>query len=119
RSQLSVESGREAMRTLLSLSQRPEAVFISNNLLTLGALLEMNAQAVSSPHDLGIVAFDEHPWAAVSCPPISVVRQPTRQIGQVAAEMILSLIDGSPVPEKRVVLPCDLVVRQSCRAKNP
>ncbi len=46
-------------------------------------------------------------------------RQPTRQIGQVAAEMILSLIDGSPVPEKRVVLPCDLVVRQSCRARNP
>jgi LacI family transcriptional regulator len=119
RSQLSVDSGRTAMRTLLSLPQRPEAVFINNNLLTLGALLEMNAQNVSSPHDLGIVAFDEHPWAAVSCPPITVVRQPTHQIGQVAAEMILSLIDGRPVPEKRVVLPCELVVRQSCRERNP
>jgi LacI family transcriptional regulator len=118
RSQLSVDSGRTAMRTLLSLPQRPEAVFINNNLLTLGALLEMNAQNVRSPHDLGIVAFDEHPWAAVSCPPITVVRQPTHQIGQVAAEMILSLIDGRPVPEKRVVLPCELVVRQSCRERN-
>jgi DNA-binding LacI/PurR family transcriptional regulator len=49
---------------------------------------------------------------------MTVVRQPTHQIGQVAAEMILSLIDGHPVPEKRVVLPCELVVRQSCRTKN-
>ena len=48
---------------------------------------------------------------------MSVVRQPTHQIGQVAAEMILSLIDGHPVPEERVVLPCELVVRQSCQAK--
>jgi DNA-binding LacI/PurR family transcriptional regulator len=118
RSQLSVDSGREAMRTLLSVPQRPDAVFINNNLLALGALLEMNAQNLSSPHDLGIVAFDEHPWAAVARPPLTVVRQPTHQIGQVAAEMILSLIDGRPVPEKRVVLPCELVVRQSCGAKH-
>jgi LacI family transcriptional regulator len=118
RSQLSVESGREAMRTLLSLPRRPEAVFINNNLLALGALLEMNAQNVRSPRDLGMVAFDDHPWAAVSCPSMTVVRQPTHQIGQVAAEMILSLIDGRPVPEKRVVLPCELVVRQSCRVKS-
>ncbi len=118
RSHLSIEGGREAMRTLLSLPQRPEALFINNNLLALGALLEMNAHDVKSPHDLGIVAFDDHPWAAVSCPPITVVRQPTHQIGQVAAEMILSLIDNRPVPEKRIVLPCELVVRQSCRAKK-
>ncbi|MFN3983040.1 MAG: substrate-binding domain-containing protein, partial [Caldilinea sp.] len=77
-----------------------------------------NTQNVRSPHDLGIVAFDDHPWAAVSCPPITVVRQPTHQIGQMAAEMILSLIENRPVPEKRIVLPCELVVRQSCRAKK-
>ena len=66
----------------------------------------------------GNLAFDDHPWAAVSCPSMSVVRQPTHQIGQVAAEMILSLIDGRPVPEKRVVLPCELVVRQIMPGKN-
>jgi LacI family repressor for deo operon, udp, cdd, tsx, nupC, and nupG len=117
-SQLSVESGSAAMRTLLSLPQRPDAVFINNNLLALGALLELKAQDVSSPHDLGMVAFDDHPWAAVSCPSMTVVRQPTRQIGQAAAEMILSLIDNRPVPEKRVLLTCELVVRQSCRPQK-
>lgn len=119
RSQLSVAGGREAMRSLLNLTQRPEAVFINNNLLALGALLEMSAQNVSCPRDLGIVAFDDHPWAAVSCPPLTVVRQPTQQLGQAAAEMILALINKHPVPEKRVVFPCELVVRASCQAKQP
>jgi LacI family repressor for deo operon, udp, cdd, tsx, nupC, and nupG len=66
-----------------------------------------------------LVGFDDHPWAAVSCPPSTVVRQPTYQIGQAAAEMILALINGRPVLERRVVFPCELVVRDSCRAKYP
>jgi DNA-binding LacI/PurR family transcriptional regulator len=118
RSELSVNGGREAMRTLLSLPQRPEAVFINNNLLALGALLEMADQNVSSPRDLGLVGFDDHPWAAVSHPPITVVKQPTRQIGQAAAEMILALINELPIPEKRVVFNCELIERQSCRPKQ-
>lgn len=119
RSQLSVDGGREAMRTLLNLPQRPDAVFINNNLLALGALLEMRAQNVDCARDLGIVGFDDHPWAAVSSPMLTVVRQPTRHIGRVAAEMILALINGQPVAEKRVVLPCELVIRGSCRALQP
>lgn len=116
RSPLSVDGGREAMRTLLNLPQRPEAVFINNNLLALGALLEMGAQNVSCARDLGIASFDDHPWSAVSSPPLTVVRQPTRQIGQAAAEIILALINEQPVEEQRVVFPCELVVRESCRA---
>lgn len=115
-SQLSVEGGRQAMRTIFSLPERPDALFINNNLLALGTLLEMEQLNLDCPQDIGIVAFDDHPWAAVSCPPLTVVRQPTREIGNTSAEMILALINDQPVGDRNVILPCELIVRQSCRS---
>ncbi len=113
-SQLSVDGGRQAIRALFSLPDKPEAVFINNNLLALGALLEMADLHLDCSKDLGIVTFDDHPWAAIACPPLTVVRQPTRKIGNTAAEMILALINNQPVPERRVIFSCELVIRQSC-----
>jgi len=115
-SQLSVDGGRQAMRELFSQADVPEALFINNNLLALGALLEMRELSLCCAEDIGMVCFDDHPWAAVSCPPLTVVRQPTRKIGQVSAEMILALVNHQTVPEKRVVLDCELVERESCRS---
>ncbi|HBO33199.1 MAG TPA: hypothetical protein DD636_00395 [Anaerolineaceae bacterium] len=113
RSQLSPEGGRQAMREFLNLPDRPEALFINNNLLALGALLEISDRHIDLRNEFGIVVFDDHPWAAVSSPALTVVRQPTKQIGQAAAEMILSLIKEEPVPEKSVVFSCELIERQS------
>ena len=115
-SQLSIEGGRQAFRTLFSLADKPDALFINNNHLALGALLEMSELNMESIRNLGIVVFDDHPWAAVTDPPLTVVRQPTHKIGQLAAEMVLALIDNQPVPEKRVIVDCELIVRQSCHA---
>ena len=115
-SQLSVAGGREAMRALFNQVDKPEAVFINNNLLAVGALLEMRELNLRCTEDIGIVSFDDHPWAAVSCPPLTVVRQPTRKIGQISAEMILALVNDRVVQEKRVILDCELVERQSCRS---
>jgi DNA-binding LacI/PurR family transcriptional regulator len=115
-SQLSIEGGRQAMRALFSLPDIPEAVFINNNLLALGALLEMQELGLNCTEDIGIVSFDDHPWAAVSCPPLTVVRQPTRKIGQTAAEMIIALINDLPIEEKCVILDCEIIERQSCKS---
>jgi LacI family transcriptional regulator len=112
-SELSLEGGRESMRKLMSLSNRPTAVFSNNNLLTLGALLEIKAMCLRCPEDLAFVGFDDHPWAAVSEPPLTVVKQPAQDIGEIAARMLLSLIKEEPVEECQVILDCELVVRQS------
>jgi len=117
-SQLSVDGGRQAMRELFSQPDLPEAVFINNNLLALGALLEMRELSLRCTEDIGIVSFDDHPWAAVSCPPLTVVRQPTRKLGQSAAEMIIALINDQPVLEKRITLDCEILERQSCKTIN-
>jgi len=62
-SPLSIAAGKEAMQRLLSQPQRPRAVFICNNLLSLGALMGLQELGLASPADVAIVGFDDHPWA--------------------------------------------------------
>jgi DNA-binding LacI/PurR family transcriptional regulator len=45
---------------------------------------------------------------------LTVVRQPAQQLGQVAAQMLLALINGEQLPESRVILDCEVISRQSC-----
>lgn len=113
---LSIEAGRHAMVRLLAAAECPRAVFINNNLLALGALLALRAGGLRCPEDVALVGFDDHPWAAVSNPPLTVVRQPLHRLGTSAAQMLLALIRNQPLAETRVILPCELVVRQSSPA---
>lgn len=111
---LGIEYGRESALKILTLNERPTALFINNNLLSLGALAAIKELGIRCPEEISIMGFDDHPWAAVSCPPLTVIRQPSRRLGQVAAEMMFSIINEDPLTEERVILECELVVRESC-----
>lgn len=113
-STLSVEYGRKSCRQILSLRQPPRALFVNNNLLALGALLEIKAMGLRCPQDVALVGFDDHPWAAVCDPPLTVVSQPVRATGQTAARTLCALLEGEAVESDCVELECDLLLRQSC-----
>ena len=111
---LTIEAALEATHHLLTLPRRPRALFINNNLLSLGALLAIKQSGLRCPEDIAILGFDDHPWAAVADPPLTVVRQPSREIGRTAAAALCSLIDGEPLEHDHVTLECELIVRHSC-----
>lgn len=113
-SPLSIEAGREAALKLLTLPDHPTAILIANNFLSLGALLAIRELGLRCPDDIALIGFDDHPWAAVSCPPLTVIRQPSRCVGQAAAKMLLNLINGRELSETRILMDCELVLRQSC-----
>lgn len=112
-SPLSIEAGRDAARTILTLPQHPRALFCNNNLLTLGALRAISELGLLCPQEIAVVGFDDHPWASVCAPPLTVVSQPAREIGRRAAQMLCTQIDGGEIDETVVELQCTLVVRQS------
>jgi LacI family transcriptional regulator len=118
-SALDVEAARGAALGLLSLPQRPTALFISNNFLSLGTLLAIRELGLRCPQDVAIIGFDDHPWAQVSDPPLTVVRQPLRGLGHKAAQVLLDMIQGEPVPEGRFILECELILRESCCLNHP
>jgi LacI family transcriptional regulator len=113
-SALGIEPGRAAAHQLLTLPHRPRALFANNNFLALGALLAIGDLGLRCPEEIALVGFDDHPWAAVSHPPLTVVRQPSLEVGRYAAEALLALLRNEQPRQTVTLLECELVVRQSC-----
>jgi len=106
--------GAAAMNQLLDLPKPPQAVLVGNNLMTLGALEAAHKRRVRIPEDLGIVGFDDMPWAASLRPALTVIAQPIEELGRVAARLLLDRLAGKHRPVKQVILPPKLIVRASC-----
>jgi LacI family transcriptional regulator, galactose operon repressor len=110
------QGGYDAMRSLLELPERPTAVFVSNNLMALGALHAIGDAGLEIPRDIGIVSFDDVPWGAWLRPPLTVVDQPTYDLGASAARILLNRLREPGRAIHKVVLHTSLVVRASCGA---
>lgn len=115
-SKLDVGEGYQAAKQILTATPRPTALVINNNFLNLGTLKAVNELGLRVPKDIALVGFDDHPWAEVSCPPLTVVRQPVHELGQLAAKMILKLLNDESLEQPTHVLDCELIVRKSCGA---
>jgi len=109
-------SGFERACELLEMENRPTALFVGNNLMTLGALNAIHEQGLCIPEDIAIVGFDDMSWAASLRPPLTVVAQPVYELGSTAAKLLLDRIQGDDSPIRRIELRTDLVVRESCGA---
>jgi len=114
-SELSIERGKEAALEILSQEARPTALFASNNMLCLGTLLALRELGLNCPQDISLLSFDDHPWAEVVEPSLTVVRQPAHEVGQYSAGMLCDFLSKTTPPQTRIILPCELVVRQSVR----
>lgn len=106
--------GAAAAHRLLNLPQPPTALFATTGRLTLGALVALHELGAACPGDVGLAGMDDHEWAAVSDPPLTVIRQPAYLIGERAAGLLLERLQGRPVPEGEIILPAQLIVRASC-----
>lgn len=106
--------GYAGMKRLLP--AHPDAVFVASDAMALGALRALREVGQRVPDDVAIVGYDDMPFAARTEPPLTTVRQPIHRAGFVAAETLMDLIvEGSAGP-RRVILPTELVIRESCGA---
>jgi LacI family transcriptional regulator len=113
RADFRAEGGHRAACSLLDGPRPPDAIFVTNNLMTLGSLRALRERGCRVPDDVTLVGFDDAPWTALVSPPLSVVAQPTAEIGRQAAELLASA--GTGRPARHVVLAPTLVVRESSR----
>lgn len=106
-------SAYEALRALLSSPHRPTAAFVASNQLTLGALYAFRACGLRCPEDISLISVDDHDWAPLFSPPLTVVRQPAYEAGRAAARLLIQMIEGEEA-ETPPRLATELVVRSSC-----
>jgi LacI family transcriptional regulator len=111
--------GYAAMQQILGLDSRPTAVFAVNNMTALGAMQAIRERGLVVPKDIALVCFDDVEHLAVLSPFLTVINQPTETFGTLASQLLLGRIRGE-VGEgpRRVVLQADLIVRESCGAKE-
>lgn len=107
------ESGRILANELLDLRKPPTALFVCNNLMTVGALAALHQRGVRVPAEVALVGFDDLPWAEALDPPPTVVRQPAYDVGRQAMELLLKRIMEPNRPPVTVRLLPELVIRKS------
>lgn len=84
--------------------------------MALGVVDELTRHGLRPGADVGLIAFDDAPWARFMAPPMSVVTQPAYQIGKEAAELVLLRMAGEvDAPPREIALDTELVVRASSR----
>jgi LacI family repressor for deo operon, udp, cdd, tsx, nupC, and nupG len=108
----SIASGEAAMREILKEADRPTSVFCSNDEMAIGAIRAARAFGIGVPSGLAVIGFDDIPFAGAYDPPLTTVRQPRRQMGRMAARILLAALAGAEMPAP-TALPHLLVVRQS------
>jgi DNA-binding LacI/PurR family transcriptional regulator len=109
------QNGYELTLELLRQEQPPDAIFTGNNLLTIGALRAIHERSLRIPDDIALAGFDEMDWMFLVKPALTVVMQPTYEMGRRAAELLLERIADPERPPQAVVLQPTIKVRESSR----
>lgn len=121
-----MESGHFHAMQLLTRADRPSAIFCTNNMMALGALAAIQEIGLACPEDISLLGFDDFYWATLLRPRLTVVRQPAREVGMIAARILIDHIEGRPSIPTPALLATQLIVRDSCsppknanRTKSP
>jgi LacI family repressor for deo operon, udp, cdd, tsx, nupC, and nupG len=112
----SVDSGLEGMRRLLALETPPDAVAVACDVQAIGAIMAIEEAGLRCPEDIAITGFDDADFAVDLDPGLTTVRQPAREIGVAAVDSLIAMIHDPAMAPPVVLLPGELVVRDSCGA---
>ncbi|KRF42171.1 LacI family DNA-binding transcriptional regulator [Paenibacillus sp. Soil787] len=112
-SESNFESGYESAKSLLS-EHSISALFVANNVLTMGVMRYLQERQMKIPDELAVIGFDDYDWTQLTTPPLTVIRQPSFEIGEKAAEIMINRIEKTDTNYKEYRLPTTLVMRGSC-----
>ncbi|MFQ5750933.1 MAG: GntR family transcriptional regulator [bacterium] len=109
-------SGYDIGKKFVNQSQRPDAMFVYNDLSALGFEKALLESGLKIPEDVAIVGFDNIKRGRIAQVPLTTIKQPTEKIGELAAQTLIERINGNN-PESRIILKPELIIRESCGAK--
>lgn len=111
--QHSIEDGKQVVKKILSMEDRPTAIFTGSDEIAGGMMIEAKESGLSIPNDLAIIGFDDQPLAQMLDPKLTTIRQPIDQMGIKAMEILIDMLNDSESKVETFELPIELVVRSS------
>lgn len=112
-------SGYEASKRLLALPERPDAITCAGDMMAIGAMVAIEEAGLRVPEDIAVTGFDDAPFVATIKPGLTTVRQDAVGMGTAAAEAILRMLERPDEPPPTLVLPAELVIRESSGPAAP
>jgi LacI family transcriptional regulator len=110
----------EAIASLLSQKQKPGAILALSDKLTTGSLRILKAKHIRVPDDIGLMGFSNSDLTELIEPPMSIIKQPAFEMGEIATSLLLQLIESKrPVTEFETrMLAAQLIIRESAKKKE-
>ncbi len=91
----------------------PSAFFVASDLMAMAALSSLYCNGVSVPNEVAVIGLSNIEVSKYSNPPLTTIEIPTREIGMVAVDLLISRLNGYQLLPKKVVLPTNLITRSS------
>jgi LacI family transcriptional regulator len=107
------ESGYIGMKNLLPAN--PDAIFAASDQMALGAVRAIKEKGLKIPNDISIIGFDDFPLPIPTDPSLTTVRQPIRDFGKEALNMLIDIVENGLEPARHVILKSELIIRNSTR----
>jgi DNA-binding LacI/PurR family transcriptional regulator len=111
--QHTIEDGKQVLKQILELNDRPTAIFTGSDEVAAGIIIEAKEQGLSIPKDLAVVGFDDQPIAELLDPKLTTIRQPVDQMGEKSVEVMIEMLENPDKTIESYELPIELIVRQS------
>ncbi|ANI85379.2 ribose operon transcriptional repressor RbsR [Kosakonia oryzae] len=105
--------GFDAMQALLAMNERPQAVFIGNDAMAVGAYQALYQAGLKIPQDMAIVGYDDIELARYMTPPLTTIHQPKDELGELAIDVLIHRIAEPGLQQQRLQLTPILIERGS------
>lgn len=93
---LTIEGGYNAVKKILSEHPHVKGIFVTNYEMTVGGIIALNEEGVKAGQDVAFIGFDNVEILKSLYPGMHTVGQPIKEIGRVAADTLISMMDGGP-----------------------
>ncbi|MCZ8512169.1 LacI family DNA-binding transcriptional regulator [Paenibacillus filicis] len=106
-------NGRELVRKLLDLDDRPTAILACNDLTALGIINELHFQGVEVPNQISVIGFDNIELSQMVVPSLTTIDHPKLEMGRFACNLLLDMVNSKPIALKEIILQPKLIIRNS------
>ena len=109
------EEVEDAMNNLMKLKHKPDAIFASADKLTTNFMRYCKLRKINIPNEIAVIGFSNLDLTELLSPSLSVVRQPAFEMGKVAADLLIKMIESKrPITDfENIVMPAEIFQRES------
>ncbi len=109
------KGGMEKTRELLSLKEKPTAIFAISDITAIGAIKTIREYNLKIPDEIAVVGFDNTSISRMYNPELTTIAQPRKEMGQKAMQLLIDIIQHNEIKNKNIFLDHKLIIRESSK----